>query len=105
MQLIADYLTALARPEFIEPPIEKTESARDLLLAVDVSGSMETRDFTDSEGRRTQRLDAVKLVLDDFIAKRQGDRIGLGSSGMRRIYRYPSHSTTTLTESSWTQRK
>jgi Ca-activated chloride channel family protein len=70
-------VTALARPQFVEPPIERVESARDLLLAVDLSGSMEARDFTDAEGNRIDRLEAVKLVLDDFIARRQGDRIGL----------------------------
>jgi Ca-activated chloride channel family protein len=68
---------ALARPQFVEPPIERVESARDLLLAVDLSGSMEARDFTDEDGNRIDRLEAVKLVLDDFIARRQGDRIGL----------------------------
>lgn len=68
---------ALAAPQRIEPPIERTESARDLLLAVDLSGSMDTRDFVDPEGSRIDRLEAVKLVLDDFIARREGDRIGL----------------------------
>jgi Ca-activated chloride channel family protein len=68
---------ALARPQLVEPPIERIESARDLMLAVDLSGSMEARDFTDAEGNRIDRLEAVKLVLDDFIERRQGDRIGL----------------------------
>jgi Ca-activated chloride channel family protein len=47
------------------------------MLAVDLSQSMEARDFRDPEGRRLDRLEAVKLVLDDFIARREGDRIGL----------------------------
>jgi Ca-activated chloride channel family protein len=68
---------AAARPELVLPPIQKTESARDLLLAVDLSTSMNTKDFTDSAGRRVERLDAVKLVLQDFVARRDGDRIGL----------------------------
>jgi Ca-activated chloride channel family protein len=68
---------AAARPELVEPPIQKTESARDLLLAVDISESMDTRDFSDPGGKRIQRLDAVKQVLEDFIARRAGDRIGL----------------------------
>jgi Ca-activated chloride channel family protein len=66
-----------ARPELVEPPIRKTQSKRDLLLAVDISGSMNTPDFTDPQGRKIQRLDAVKLVLKDFIARREGDRLGL----------------------------
>ncbi len=70
-------IVALARPVRVEPPIEKIESARDLLLAVDLSGSMETRDMRDEDGRPIDRLAAVKDVMDDFIARREGDRIGL----------------------------
>jgi len=68
---------ALAQPQLVEPPIEKTESARDLLLAVDLSGSMDARDFVDRDGDRIDRLQAVKQVLDDFITRREGDRIGI----------------------------
>ena len=56
-------VTALARPQWVEDPITKIDSGRDLLLAVDLSGSMEARDFTDAEGNRIDRLQAVKLVL------------------------------------------
>lgn len=70
-------ITALARPVLVEPPIQKIESGRDLLLAVDLSGSMETRDMRDSDGNLIERLEAVKEVLGDFIARRKGDRIGL----------------------------
>jgi Ca-activated chloride channel family protein len=70
-------LAAAARPEWVEPPLRKTDSARDLLLAVDLSQSMEARDFKAPDGRRIDRLEAVKLVLDDFISRREGDRIGL----------------------------
>lgn len=68
---------ALARPQIIEPPITKQIPVRDMLLAVDLSGSMETRDFVDAQGRTTDRLSAVKTVLDDFLSHRQGDRVGL----------------------------
>jgi Ca-activated chloride channel family protein len=74
-------VSALARPQFVEPPIEKTESARDLLLSVDLSGSMATRDMLDPDGERIDRLAAVQSVLDDFIARREGDRIGLSVFG------------------------
>ncbi len=47
------------------------------MLAVDLSGSMDTRDVVGPEGNRIMRLEAVKLVLDDFIERRQGDRIGI----------------------------
>jgi Ca-activated chloride channel family protein len=70
-------VAALARPQWVEDPIVKIESSRDLLIAVDLSGSMETRDFTDAKGNKIDRLEAVKLVLDDFIARRKGDRVGL----------------------------
>ncbi len=70
-------ITALARPQWVEDPIVRIESSRDLMIAVDLSGSMETRDFTDFEGNMINRLEAVKLVLDDFIARRKGDRIAL----------------------------
>jgi Ca-activated chloride channel homolog len=70
-------VVALARPEWVEPPVRKTETARDLLLAVDLSQSMETRDFDSPDGRHLDRLEAVKLVLDEFIARRKGDRLGL----------------------------
>lgn len=70
-------LIALARPQLIEPPITKTVPVRDLLLAVDLSGSMETQDFTNAQGKKIDRLTAVKEVLDDFLMKRKGDRVGL----------------------------
>jgi len=68
---------ALAGPERLEPPIERTESARDLLLAIDLSGSMATPDFIDAQGERIDRLSAVKGVVDEFIQRRGTDRIGL----------------------------
>ena len=46
-----------------------------ILLAVDVSGSMEAMDFT-LDGHPTNRLDVVKHVVTDFIAERPNDRIG-----------------------------
>jgi Ca-activated chloride channel family protein len=70
-------LTAVARPQIVEPPITKTVPVRDLLLAVDLSGSMSTRDFIGAKGKPVDRLTAVKEVLDDFLARRKGDRVGL----------------------------
>ena len=67
----------LARPEWVGAPIERTEAARDVMLAVDISGSMATRDFAGADGARGARLDGVKAVLDGFIADRRDDRIGL----------------------------
>lgn len=68
---------AITRPQWIEPPVSKHVPMRDLLLAVDLSGSMETKDFTDANVKAIDRLTAVKQVLDDFLSKRDGDRVGL----------------------------
>ena len=82
-------VTALARPQFVEPPIEKVESARDLMLAVDLSGSMDTPDMFDAQGKRIQRLDAVKLTLDEFISRREGDRLGVIVFGNQAFLQVP----------------
>ncbi|BCX49631.1 conserved hypothetical protein [Haloferula helveola] len=70
-------LVALARPQWIEDPIEKQTPTRDLLLLVDLSGSMDQEDFTNAEGETVSRLDAVKEILGDFLEHREGDRVGL----------------------------
>lgn len=70
-------LAALARPMWIDPPITHSVPVRDILLAIDLSGSMDTLDFTDSHGKKVNRLTAVKEVLDDFLSKRKGDRVGI----------------------------
>ncbi|BHH85900.1 VWA domain-containing protein [Desulforhopalus sp. 52FAK] len=70
-------VVALARPQLVEPPIERVLPTRDILLLVDLSGSMETNDFINKESRQVNRLDAVKEVLNDFLSERTGDRVGL----------------------------
>src|ERR1700761_7910515 len=55
---------ALARPQIIEPPITRQVPVRDLLLAVDLSGSMAAKDFKNARGQTVDRLTAVKEVLD-----------------------------------------
>jgi Ca-activated chloride channel family protein len=70
-------LVALARPQWLEPPLTKELPTRDLLLLVDLSGSMRQEDFTNSSGDRVDRLAAVKEVLGDFLLRREGDRVGL----------------------------
>ena len=61
-------VTALARPVWIGEAIVHETPARDLLLIVDLSGSMEEQDFIGVDGERMTRLEAVKLVIHDFIA-------------------------------------
>ncbi len=67
---------ASARPQWVGDPVPLPLEGRDLMLAVDISGSMETRDMK-LNGRAKTRLVAVKKILSDFIERRQGDRLGL----------------------------
>lgn len=69
-------VTAAARPMWYGQPIALNRGGRDLMLAVDLSGSMATKDFT-LQGQPVARLDAVKAIAGDFIQHRVGDRIGL----------------------------
>ncbi len=71
------FVVSLARPQWMEEPITKELPTRDLLLLVDLSGSMNATDFTNAEGEQVDRLAAVKEVLDEFLTKREGDRVGL----------------------------
>ncbi len=68
---------ALARPEWVGPPVTLEKSARDLMIALDLSGSMEASDFRDEQGASIDRLSAAKAVLREFVQRREGDRVGL----------------------------
>lgn len=67
---------ALARPQLGNTTNEIKASGVDILLAVDVSGSMEAMDFT-LQGKKANRLQVVQSVLEDFVEDRPNDRIGL----------------------------
>ena len=67
---------ACMRPQWLGDPIEQAISGRDLMLAVDVSGSMDEKDFIINK-QRVDRLTATKVVAGQFIERRRGDRIGL----------------------------
>jgi Ca-activated chloride channel family protein len=82
-------LAAMTRPQWLEPPIERTIPTRDLLLLVDLSGSMEQKDFTNASGQSVDRLTAVKDVLGEFLAHRQGDRVGLVVFGTAAFLQVP----------------
>ncbi len=64
------------RPQWLGELVEVPISGRELMLAIDLSGSMEQQDFV-LGGRRIDRLTATKRVAGDFIERRVGDRIGL----------------------------
>lgn len=69
-------VAAAARPELIGDPVAVPVTGRDLMLAVDLSGSMNREDM-EIDGSTANRLQVVKYVLSDFIERRRGDRIGL----------------------------
>lgn len=73
---------ALAQPQRIEMMPDRSASGRDIVIALDMSGSMITPDF-DLDGETITRLAAVKRVAQGFIRARTGDRIGLVIFGDR----------------------
>jgi len=72
----AGLVVALARPSWLGDVVELPVSGRDLMMAVDISGSMEIKDM-EINGKAVDRLSIVKVVLNDFIDRREGDRLGL----------------------------
>jgi len=70
-------IVALAKPQYIGEPLSKEISQREVLISVDLSGSMATKDFKDQNGTLIDRLEAVKMVLGDFFKVRKGEKIGL----------------------------
>ena len=81
-------VSAAARPVWLGPPIDLPVSGRDLLLAVDLSGSMSTQDFA-LHGQQVDRLTAVKAIAGDFIRRRVGDRLGLILFGLHAYVQSP----------------
>lgn len=69
-------ILALSKPQWLEEPLIKEISQRDMLLAIDLSGSMETRDFR-LKADKVNRLEAVKAILIPFLQQRQGERMGM----------------------------
>ncbi len=69
-------LIAACAPHWTGDAVSLPASGRDLLLAVDLSGSMQIEDMKIGDDS-VQRIVAVKTVVNDFISRRQGDRIGL----------------------------
>jgi len=73
---LALFILALARPQLGEGETKITASGIDIVLVIDLSGSMSSEDFQ-LRGQRVNRLIIAKDVLQQFIAKRPNDRIGL----------------------------
>ena len=81
-------LCAAARPQWVGEPLPLPASGRDLLLAVDVSGSMDYADMQWDDAP-ISRLELVKRLLGDFIEGRQGDRVGLILFGSQAYLQAP----------------
>ena len=81
-------LLAAARPQWLGDPLPVAASGRDLLVAVDVSGSM---DFPDMQWQDedVSRLNLVKHLLGDFLEHREGDRVGLILFGSKAYLQAP----------------
>jgi len=81
-------LAALAKPQLAGEPVATASSGRDLLIAVDISDSMDQQDMV-IKGKPATRLNMVKHVLQDFIERREGDRIGLVLFGSNAYLQAP----------------
>jgi len=81
-------IAACTRPQWLGEPIEQAVSGRDLMLAVDLSGSMEVQDFVINK-QAVDRLTATKWVAGDFINRRVGDRLGLILFGTQAYLQTP----------------
>lgn len=79
---------AAARPQWLGDALPTATSGRDMMLAVDLSGSMEFRDMQ-LDGREVDRLTLVKELLGDFIERRRGDRLGLVLFGSQAYVQAP----------------
>lgn len=85
---LAVTVVALARPQFGRAEGRFTGHGIDIMLAVDISGSMKAEDFTVGE-KRSNRLQAVKSVVREFVSGRPNDRIGLVLFGARPYVQCP----------------
>lgn len=82
-------VAGLAKPEWVGEPIVRSEAARDVMLAIDLSGSMDYRDFPGEDGNNVSRFAAVQRVVDRFVAQRDSDRVGLIAFGTKAYLQLP----------------
>ena len=81
-------LLAATRPQWIGEPIELPNSGRDLMLAIDLSGSMQIEDMQVGNSL-VSRITAVKAIAADFADRRTGDRLGLILFGTKAYVQAP----------------
>ena len=82
-------VAGLAKPEWVGEPIMRVEAARDIMLSIDLSGSMDYVDFPGGDGTDVSRFTAVQRVVDRFVAEREADRIGLIVFGTKAYLQLP----------------
>src|SRR5262249_37714903 len=73
---------AASGPQWLGKPVDLPRTGRDILLAIDISGSMQIPDM-EINHQPTNRLTVVKQVAEQFIKNRTGDRLGLILFGSR----------------------
>lgn len=81
-------VVALAGPRMVIPSVAAPVSGREIVLAIDLSGSMITKDF-ELDGVKVQRVDAVKRVAGAFVRRRRGDRLALVLFGSDAYFATP----------------
>lgn len=81
-------VVAVAGPRLVIPSPVLPASDRDIVLALDLSGSMEREDF-ELDGKPARRLDSVKRMAVEFVRGRGGDRIGLVIFSERAFFATP----------------
>jgi len=82
-------VAGLAKPEWVGEPVVRIETARDIMLALDLSASMDYYDFPGEDGNDVSRFTAVQRVVDRFVAERESDRIGLIVFGSKAYLQLP----------------
>jgi len=89
---------AMTKPVWLGEPTKVVPSGRDLLIALDLSGSMQVADMVLND-QSANRLEAAKSVLSEFIKERRGDRIGIIVFGSKAYLQAPlSFDTKTINQ-------
>lgn len=79
---------AATSPKWFGEPVVLPQNGRDIMLAVDISGSMQLQDMT-IQGQKADRLSVVKMVGQEFIESRKGDKLGLILFGSKAYLQTP----------------
>lgn len=75
--------------QWLGKPVSLPQSGRDLMMAIDLSGSMAIEDMKKSDGKTESRFDLVMRVANEFLDTRKGDRVGLILFGTRAYLQTP----------------